>query len=195
MYNKETMRNFLSTFFPFLKKKADQLIEIPDDVPQASWEDPCVQVIYQVLADTTHLPPEGQHWEGFVARRAVGVLRDQGRLNDSVYLRAVQSDLAKAIRERAFWEPYIPELNKVSSAENTISLLGFMVGGADGYKERMEQRQKLLEEIRDRLVTVSNELGNFFIETQQPNSQGAVDELIATIAQDLAKPANNTIIS
>lgn len=40
----------------------------------ANFSDPLVQLIYNVLCDGAE-PPEGEHWEGFVARRIVASLR------------------------------------------------------------------------------------------------------------------------
>jgi len=36
-----------------------------------------VQTVYQILCDIEAVPPEGEHWEGFVACRIVGALRDE----------------------------------------------------------------------------------------------------------------------
>lgn len=41
--------------------------------PQAQWDDPRVQAAYGVLVADEE-PPEGQHWEGWAARRIVDVL-------------------------------------------------------------------------------------------------------------------------
>lgn len=40
----------------------------------AKWEDPLVQTVYRLLCNDIE-PPEGEHWEGFVARRIVAALR------------------------------------------------------------------------------------------------------------------------
>lgn len=41
--------------------------------PEATWEDPRVQTVYGLVCDGTE-PPEGEHWEGFLARRIVAAL-------------------------------------------------------------------------------------------------------------------------
>jgi hypothetical protein len=43
------------------------------DLP--SFDDPEVQIVYRLLCDYTP-PPDGQHWEGFDARRIVAALRE-----------------------------------------------------------------------------------------------------------------------
>jgi hypothetical protein len=45
-----------------------------EEMPAVPFEDPRVQAVYGVLCDTDTLPPEGEHWEGFVARRIVNAL-------------------------------------------------------------------------------------------------------------------------
>ena len=48
----------------------------PDKLPPLpEWEDQSVQVAYEVLCDLAE-PPDGEHWEGFVARRIVAALRN-----------------------------------------------------------------------------------------------------------------------
>ena len=47
----------------------------PSVRPLPEWEDPSVQAAYEVLCDLAE-PPDGEHWEGFVARRIVAALRD-----------------------------------------------------------------------------------------------------------------------
>lgn len=44
--------------------------------PTAKFEDPNVQTVYEILC-AQEKPPEGEHWEGFLARRIVDALRDQ----------------------------------------------------------------------------------------------------------------------
>lgn len=41
-----------------------------------AFDDPVVQVVYRLLCDDAQ-PPEGEHWEGFVARRIVAALAQQ----------------------------------------------------------------------------------------------------------------------
>ena len=41
----------------------------------AEWDDPDVQIVYELLCDTAETPPEGEHYEGWVARRIVAALR------------------------------------------------------------------------------------------------------------------------
>lgn len=44
--------------------------------PTIPWEDDRVQVVYKILADSEAAPPEGEHWEGWAARRIVEALYD-----------------------------------------------------------------------------------------------------------------------
>jgi hypothetical protein len=46
----------------------------------ADWEDPDVQLVYQLLCDTDFLPPSDEHWEGFCARRIVAALASEGEV-------------------------------------------------------------------------------------------------------------------
>ena len=39
------------------------------------FNDPDVQIVYELLCDTAETPPEGEHYEGWVARRIVAALR------------------------------------------------------------------------------------------------------------------------
>ena len=39
------------------------------------FNDPEVQIVYELLCDTAETPPEGEHYEGWVARRIVAALR------------------------------------------------------------------------------------------------------------------------
>ncbi len=41
----------------------------------AEWDDPDVQTVYDILCDTSMAPPDGEHYEGFMARRIVAALR------------------------------------------------------------------------------------------------------------------------
>lgn len=47
----------------------------PADKPLADWEDPDVQLVYRMLADTEAPPNPEEHWEGYNARRIVAELR------------------------------------------------------------------------------------------------------------------------
>ena len=40
------------------------------------WADPDVQAVYKILCDD-ETPPDGEHWEGFIARRIVAKLREK----------------------------------------------------------------------------------------------------------------------
>lgn len=42
--------------------------------PSTPFTDPRVQIVYALLADSEAMPPDGQHWEGWVARRIVDAL-------------------------------------------------------------------------------------------------------------------------
>ena len=41
----------------------------------AEWDDPDVQIVYELLCDTADAPPEGEHYEGWMAIRIVAALR------------------------------------------------------------------------------------------------------------------------
>ena len=41
--------------------------------PVTCWEDPRVQKVYDILC-SDEMPPDGQHWEGWTARRIVDAL-------------------------------------------------------------------------------------------------------------------------
>ena len=41
----------------------------------AEWDDPDVQIVYELLCDTAEAPPEGEHYEGWIERRRVEALR------------------------------------------------------------------------------------------------------------------------
>ena len=45
------------------------------DVPETNFGNMQVQAVYALLCDPNEQPPEGEHWEGFMARRIVSVLR------------------------------------------------------------------------------------------------------------------------
>lgn len=46
------------------------------DRPLPDFDDLEVQTVYQILCDIETVPPENEHWEGFVARRIVDALRN-----------------------------------------------------------------------------------------------------------------------
>ena len=41
-----------------------------------NFEDPWVQIVYNILVDCVE-PPEGEHWEGFVARQIVSAIEKE----------------------------------------------------------------------------------------------------------------------
>ena len=60
-----------------------------DSVPVARFDDPKVQAVYAILCSDVQ-PPEGEHWEGFAARRTVDALSADSVLEDAAryeYLR------------------------------------------------------------------------------------------------------------
>lgn len=46
----------------------------PDAATMAGWDNPEVRAIYEILCDD-EIPPAGEHWEGFAARRIAALLR------------------------------------------------------------------------------------------------------------------------
>jgi hypothetical protein len=44
------------------------------DAPRAPFTDPRVQKVYEILCSSDDVPPRGEHWEGWVARRIVDAI-------------------------------------------------------------------------------------------------------------------------
>jgi hypothetical protein len=55
---------------------AEQQAAQPPQEPAAKWGDPRVQTVYELLCEN-EAPPDGQHWEGWLARRIVDALAAQ----------------------------------------------------------------------------------------------------------------------
>lgn len=68
-----------------------------DSDPRAQWEDPDVQLVYDILCEG-ETPPEGEHWEGFTARRIVDALAGQASTLPAAVVGQVQA-LVAAVNE------------------------------------------------------------------------------------------------
>jgi hypothetical protein len=44
----------------------------PDQLPD--WNDPRVQTVYALVSDPDSMPPDGEHWDGWVSKRIVAAL-------------------------------------------------------------------------------------------------------------------------
>lgn len=58
----------------FVKRPEAQAAPAAVAEPNTPFTDPRVQIVYGLLADSEAMPPDGQHWEGWVARRIVDAL-------------------------------------------------------------------------------------------------------------------------
>lgn len=66
-----------------------------ESAPKAQFDDPKVQAVYAILCDDAE-PPEGEHWEGFAARRIVDALSADSVLEDAARWRDWSQAFAEA---------------------------------------------------------------------------------------------------
>ena len=70
-----------------------------DSVPKAQFDDPKVQAVYAILCDEAK-PAEGEHWEGFTARRIVDALAADSVLEDAARLDFIERHPEMSLRHR-----------------------------------------------------------------------------------------------
>ncbi|WP_148279944.1 hypothetical protein [Acidovorax sp. KKS102] len=94
-----------SEFREELTKIVGEATQAADSVPVAPFDDPKVQAVYAILCSDVQ-PPEGEHWEGFAARRIVDAISADSVLEDADPIRALIAEHAAILdqNESAYFE-------------------------------------------------------------------------------------------